>query len=95
MSKSIFDFASSNKDESYVQKEATYKLTPDGEEKVKSYGGQEREFAVLAALAQLGPAPATVKEIDDVAHLGFVKTQHMLKMLVAQGRVVKSADRVT
>ena len=89
MGNSIFDFASSSKkDDNYVQKESTYKLTPDGEEKVKTYGGQEREFAVLSALAQLGPAPATVKEIDDIAHLGFIKTQHMLKILCAQGRVV-------
>ena len=89
----VFDFASGNKNANYIKKEATYKLTPDGEEKVKSYSGAEREFVVLAALAQLGPAASTVKEIDDIAHLGFAKTKQMLDILVAQGRVMKSGDR--
>ena len=90
----IFDFALGNKSAgAYVKKEATYKLTPDGEEKVKSYSGVEREFAVMSAMAQLGPAASTITEIDTVAHLGFAKTKHMLDILIGQGRVVKSGDR--
>ncbi len=92
----IFDFSKSKgggSDAAYIKKEATYKLTPDGESKVKTYTGEEREYAVMGALIQLGPAPATIAEIDELAHMGHSKVKRVLDVLISTGRAVKSGDR--
>jgi hypothetical protein len=90
----IFNFSKGSGGQTYIKKQATYKLTPDGESKVKTYSGEEKEYSVMSALVQLGPAPATIEEIDELAHMGQSKVKRVLDLLMSTNRVVKAGDRI-
>ena len=91
----LFGFAKGNKQGAYIQSEPTYKLTPEGEAKTRLLSGTESEFPVMSALMQLGPASATVKEIDEVAAIGQSKVKHVLNQLIAVKRVMKAGETVS
>lgn len=92
----IFSFTGGKKQqEAFVQSEPTYKLTPDGEAKARALAGTENEFPVISALVQLGPAAATIREINEIAQIGESKVKHVLNQLIATKRVMKAGDNVS